>query len=245
MTRVEALRILGLEPNVTPAEVKRAYRQLVKAVHPDKNRAPNAEQRFKRVQEAYEFISTIEEQGQTKERVARQYRDRAASEAKARAARERAERESRQREERARAEKEARETEKRAREAKEKAAKEAEAQREWEQRKWESERDTAVTGTHGYIGFCISLCLAILGLIAFWRGLMALINVQIVQVAISRDSRWFFAAFVVAIIILNASLISLDKLIDEPLKKYQLKKYLKNNPPPSGGTRNEAPHDIT
>ena len=80
-----------------------------KAAHPDKNPAPNAEDLFKRVQEAYEFISTTEEQEQTRERVAREYRDRATSEARARAAREWAERETRQKQERARAEKEARE----------------------------------------------------------------------------------------------------------------------------------------
>ena len=106
MTRAEALRILGLEPNATLADVKKAYRQLVKTVHPDKSPAPDAGRHFMRVQEAYEFISTTaEEQEQTREGMAREYRDRAASEARARDAREWTERETRQKQERARAEK--------------------------------------------------------------------------------------------------------------------------------------------
>lgn len=67
MTRVEALRILGLEPDATPDEVKSAYRELVKTVHPDKNSAPNARHLFQLVQEAYEFISADERQEQTRE----------------------------------------------------------------------------------------------------------------------------------------------------------------------------------
>lgn len=231
MTRVEALRILGLEPNATPAEVKRAYRQLVKAVHPDKNRAPNAEQRFKRVQEAYEFISAIEDQGQTKERVAREYRDRAASEAWARAAREWAERETKQSEERESAEKEAKERadrEKKAREAKEKAVKEAEVRNEWRR-----QRREAVTGLDGFFSGCLFFYL---GVMPLFLGFIALINLG---VAISRNGWWIFATIVVAFIVFSAIFGTLYYLLDERLKKYQLRKFLKNNPPPSEGTTDD------
>ena len=142
MTRAEALRILGLEPDATPTEVKRKYRQLVKEVHPDKNPAPNARHFFQLVQEAYESISTTEDQ-------AKENRDRTEREKRARAARERAERETRQRDERARAEKEARdkaEREKRAKEAREKQAKE-------ELRKWEQQREHASEGLSGVLFF--------------------------------------------------------------------------------------------
>lgn len=184
MTRVEALRILGLEPNATPAEVKRAYRQLVKAVHPDKSRAPNAEQRFKRVQEAYEFISTIEEQGQTKERVAREYRDSAASEARAETAREWAERETRQEQERAKADRE-----KRAREAAEKAAKEAEVQRDWER-----QRDEAATGL-GWRRVIITwfACSTVFGLLIiptmsnFWYGVGLLFPLLLLVLTVDNE----------------------------------------------------------
>ena len=81
MIRAEALRILGLEPNATLADVKKAYRQLVKTVHPDKNPAPNARHLFQLVQEAYESISTTEDQ-------AKENRDRAEREKRAKEARE-------------------------------------------------------------------------------------------------------------------------------------------------------------
>ena len=220
MTRAEALRILGLEPDATPTEVKRKYRQLVKAVHPDKNPAPNARHFFQLVQEAYESISTTEEQEQTRERVAREYRDRAASEARARATREWAERETRQKQERERADRE-----KRTREAKEKAAKEAEARKEWKR-----QRDEAVIGVNGCIGSCLfmpMLCTLILGFIVLIK----------LGVAISRNGWWIFATIVVAFIVLNAILVILFYLLDECLKKYQLKKFVKNHPSPSGGKR--------
>ena len=146
MTRAEALRILGIEPKATPAEVKRAVPGTRgKRYTPTRIAAPNARHLFQLVQEAYEFISTIEEQEQTRERVTREARDRAEREARARAAREWAERETRQKQERERADRE-----KRTREAKEKAAKEAEARKEWKR-----QRDEAVIGVNGCIGSCL------------------------------------------------------------------------------------------
>lgn len=57
MTRDEALRILGLESNATLADAKKAYRDLVKVIHPDKDSSPGAKQRFILVQDAYEVIT--------------------------------------------------------------------------------------------------------------------------------------------------------------------------------------------
>ena len=48
---------LGLEPEATPAEVKRAYRRLAKAFHPD-SAGPGALPRFLAIQEAYEHLTT-------------------------------------------------------------------------------------------------------------------------------------------------------------------------------------------
>lgn len=72
MTRSEALRILGLGLDATPDDVKRAHRELVRTVHPDKNSAPNARHLFQLVQEAYEFLSTDERQEQARENEARE-----------------------------------------------------------------------------------------------------------------------------------------------------------------------------
>ena len=215
MTRVEALRILGLEPNATPDEVKRAYRQLVKAVHPDKNPAPNARHLFQLVQEAYEFIRAVEEQEQTKERAARK--------ATAQAAREQAERESRQREERARAEREAKdkaEREKRAKEAREKQAKE-------ELRKWEQLRKHAAEGVSGVLFFPgVILVTSLLGGTSAAASLFGF------------DLSWIHAPLIPISIV-----VSLCK-VNAWSKKYQLRRFYRNHPPPSAagiGTQHAIP----
>ena len=57
MTRDEALGILGLESDATLADAKKAYRDLVKVIHPDKDPSPGAKQRFILVQDAYTMIT--------------------------------------------------------------------------------------------------------------------------------------------------------------------------------------------
>lgn len=47
---------LGLARTATAAEVKRAYRKLARKYHPDVSDQPDAEERFKEVQEAYEVL---------------------------------------------------------------------------------------------------------------------------------------------------------------------------------------------
>jgi hypothetical protein len=54
-TTAEAYRTLGLDPSADEATVKKAYREKVKDVHPDTE--DGDEQRFKRVNEAYERLS--------------------------------------------------------------------------------------------------------------------------------------------------------------------------------------------
>ena len=64
MTRKEASRILGLVSNSTLDDAKKAYRGLVKVMHPDKDPSPGAKLRFILVQNAYEsnYESTCERQ---------------------------------------------------------------------------------------------------------------------------------------------------------------------------------------
>ena len=47
---------LGLTSSATSAEIKKAFRQQAALHHPDRNPAPNAAQRFRAVQEAYETL---------------------------------------------------------------------------------------------------------------------------------------------------------------------------------------------
>jgi len=49
--------VLGVSRNASAEEIKRAFRNLARKYHPDVNKAPNAEARFKEINEAYEVLS--------------------------------------------------------------------------------------------------------------------------------------------------------------------------------------------
>ena len=60
-------QVLGVAPSASDEEIKKAYRQLSRKYHPDTNvnnpNAAQAEEKFKQVQQAYEEIMKIREQG--------------------------------------------------------------------------------------------------------------------------------------------------------------------------------------
>ncbi|NIR29385.1 MAG: DnaJ domain-containing protein, partial [Gammaproteobacteria bacterium] len=49
-------KILGVGRDASQDEIKRAYRKLARKYHPDVTKEPDAEDRFKEVQEAYEVL---------------------------------------------------------------------------------------------------------------------------------------------------------------------------------------------
>lgn len=63
MNRTEALRILGLNEDATPEEIKTAYKETVQILHPDrfasnKKLQERATEQFKNLQDAYEFLNS-------------------------------------------------------------------------------------------------------------------------------------------------------------------------------------------
>ncbi len=56
--------ILGVSKNATDDEIKRAFRKLAKQYHPDINKEPGAEEKFKEIGEAYAVLSDKEKRRQ-------------------------------------------------------------------------------------------------------------------------------------------------------------------------------------
>jgi molecular chaperone DnaJ len=52
--------VLGLPRNASDEEIKKAFRKLAKLYHPDRNREPGAEDKFKEINEAYQVLSDPE-----------------------------------------------------------------------------------------------------------------------------------------------------------------------------------------
>src|SRR6187455_3604943 len=52
--------VLGVGRNADQSEIQRAYRKLARTHHPDVNKDPGAEDRFKEISEAYDVLSDPE-----------------------------------------------------------------------------------------------------------------------------------------------------------------------------------------
>lgn len=56
-TKRDFYEILGVAKSATPDELKSAYRKLALQYHPDRNKSPDAESKFKEINEAYQVLS--------------------------------------------------------------------------------------------------------------------------------------------------------------------------------------------
>lgn len=56
MEYVDYYATLGVDKKASPEEVQKAYRKLARKVHPDINKSPEAEAKFKQVNEAYQVL---------------------------------------------------------------------------------------------------------------------------------------------------------------------------------------------
>src|ERR671931_825168 len=59
-TQRDYYEVLGVPRTASEAEIKKAFRNLARELHPDVSDAPDAEERFKELVEAYEVLSSSE-----------------------------------------------------------------------------------------------------------------------------------------------------------------------------------------
>src|SRR5881396_3811998 len=59
-TQRDYYEVLGVSRTASDAEIKKAFQNLARELHPDVSEAPDAEERFKEVVEAYEVLSSSE-----------------------------------------------------------------------------------------------------------------------------------------------------------------------------------------
>ena len=54
--------VLGVKKEASEEDIKKAYRKLALQLHPDKNKEPDAEEKFRELSEAYEVLKGMNTQ---------------------------------------------------------------------------------------------------------------------------------------------------------------------------------------
>jgi curved DNA-binding protein CbpA len=68
-------QIMGLHPDASAKDIKVAYQKLAHAYHPDVSKAPNAEERFKELSEAYKVLKNSKKRAAYDKLLENQYVD--------------------------------------------------------------------------------------------------------------------------------------------------------------------------
>lgn len=64
MSKRDYYEVLGVDRDATKQDIRKAYRKLARQYHPDVNKAPDAEEKFKEVKEAYEVLKDDQKRAQ-------------------------------------------------------------------------------------------------------------------------------------------------------------------------------------
>ena len=73
-TDTELYDILGVKKTSSEQEIKKSYRKLAMKYHPDRNKEPEAENKFKKISMAYDILSDKKKRINTTHLVKKDYR---------------------------------------------------------------------------------------------------------------------------------------------------------------------------
>ena len=64
MAQTDLYKVLGVDKKASQDEIKKAYRKLARSYHPDRNKEPGAEDRFKEISHAYDILGDADKRKQ-------------------------------------------------------------------------------------------------------------------------------------------------------------------------------------